>query len=195
MKKLIVLLLCALTLLSSAACGSGGGAADTSAPEAKTSEVADAAVSDIVDACVAAYSADTLPTIQYYRSGAGEDAEDYLDPGYAGVIFYDEYGADVTLLSSLDSYAMATPVGKRIFEIDIMKTKDAADNEAVLALYKERLDRKLQSDIVDYAPEEYPFLKSAEYYAVGNYVIFVSTTDNTVAKGVISDMLTPSAGE
>ena len=198
MKKFTAVLLCAaLTagLLSLSGCSSTNSASESSdGVSAKLSEsqsaVSDVPTDELLASAVAAYPSDEIPTLKYYRSSqTDENADDYLDPGYAGVLFYDEYGCDMPALDALDSYSMAVPDGRKAFEIDIMKAADEADVENIKAMLTERLARKDNGDLGTYAPEETPLVDGAEIFNVGKYVILASTSDNSIAKTAIENAL------
>lgn len=155
------------------------------------STAVDVDVKSLLTAALAGYTGSDMPELQYYYNDAAEDDDEYLDEGTAGVLFYDDFIADVSLLDSADSYAMAVPAGKRVFEIDVFKAPDSEKLADIKKLLEDRLSVKANGDVLNYTPEEEPMLDGAEVYTAGNFAILVATTDNTIAKNAISAALNP----
>ncbi|NLE12549.1 MAG: DUF4358 domain-containing protein [Clostridiales bacterium] len=155
------------------------------------STAVDVDVKSLLTAALAGYTGSDMPELQYYYNDAAEDDDEYLDEGTAGVLFYDDFIADVSLLDSADSYAMAVPAGKRVFEIDVFKAPDSEKLADIKKLLEDRLSVKANGDVLNYTPEEEPMLDGAEVYTAGNFAILVATADNTIAKNAISAVLNP----
>lgn len=190
MKKNALLLaaaLIAVCLASLSACGDNGAA--SAAADGPAAIIADVSADAVLDAAIAAYSADEIPPVKYYRSTAAEDSDEYLDPDYAGLLIYNEFGADTGVFTRLEGYAMCVPQGKNAFEIDVLKLADEADAAEALALLQERFNRKNNGEIETYVPEELPILDGVQYYAKGRYVIMICTSDNAKAVSAVEALI------
>ena len=174
----------------SSACGGSDDAQPAPGSPSGDAAVADVAADALLDAALAEYSDEEKPSkSNYYRSGAAEDAEGYLDPDYAGLLFLDEFGADTGVFTRLDSYAMFVPTGKDAFEIDVLKLSDESDADEAEALLKSRFDRKDNGEVQTYNPEQLPILEGVQYYRKGKYVIMICTPDNAKAVAAIENLL------
>lgn len=143
---------------------------------------------DLVTASVAAYKNSDVPDSLLFVSGAASDSVNYLDPDTAGLYFKGSYGADMSLLGTVD-YAIHMPNTKRVFEIDIFKVQSKSELAAAQKLLEERMVQKNNGDIQNYTPEEEPLLNAAEIYTTGNYAVLLATPDNTIARDIIENML------
>ncbi len=160
------------------------------------SENINVAPSDIIEKVVALYDSSTLPESIQFEKNVSEDDDKYLEPDMAGTYFYDEYAKEIPILSKLEDYCLYMPNSKRVFEVDILKVADKADIDEAKELLEARLALKNNGDVHTYAPDEVPYLEAAEIYNIGNYVILLATTDNSLARPVIEEMLSaPQSSE
>ncbi len=135
--------------------------------------------------------------VDVYYSDAGEDDDNYFDPGLAGQIFLGEYGAPLTEDGIITEYAHAIPSALFAFEIDIFKTADDAAADAVEALLETRFEMKmaLRSQIEHYLstnPEsanELKALDDMEIFRINNYVMLLATPDNQRVKNIVHTLL------
>ncbi|NLB15445.1 MAG: DUF4358 domain-containing protein [Clostridiales bacterium] len=194
-KTLIImsLILAALQLLLFTSCGSKT-TDDVQGDEAVTGSsetaVAEVAADILLDTAVAAYSADEIPNVKYYRSSISDsEADGYLDVDQAGQLLKGEYGVDFPEFNTLEEFAMIVPSGKNAFEIDILKVKDENDIETAMQILKDRLSLKDNGEIETYVPEEKPIIDGAEFYQKGRYVALICTADNSKAKAALDSLL------
>ncbi len=144
---------------------------------------------DLVKASVAGYETVEIPDSLLFVYGAEDDSANYLDPDTAGLYFKGVFGADMSVLNSLNDYAVHMPNTKRVFEIDIFVVHSAEKLTAAKELLENRLAQKNNGDIQNYTPSEVPLLNSAEIYTTGNYAILLATPDNSIARDIIKNML------
>ena len=151
---------------------------------------------DIADAIMAVYAQQDLPEsgFEYFFSRADENSENYIDSMFAGFLINGAY-APLDEFEYLSDCAFYIPVGRHIFEIDVLKSQDGKkENLKILKdVLTKRLDRKNSSDVLDYNSQEKPLLDSAEVITAGNYAFLLATTDNSKAEKVIKDMITEAA--
>jgi hypothetical protein len=146
---------------------------------------------EIADAVMALYGPEELPEagFEHFYSGADEDSENYIEAKYAGLLIDGAY-APLEEYEYFSDCAFYVPVGRRIFEVDVLKT--GPGDEKNLGALKEALERRLQtkrsSDVLTYTPEDAPLLENAKIVTVGSYVILLATTDNDKAIKAIKDM-------
>jgi len=143
---------------------------------------------EIVDAIIAAYPATDMPEMQYYYSGVDESSQNYLDPNMAGMLINSAY-APVPEFDYLLDYALDTPVGNHVFEVDVLRVKDVKDLDAVKGVLDSRMKTKNNGNIAFYVPEEQPLLDNAKVMTTGSYAILLATTDNSIGVKVINNML------
>jgi len=187
--KLIAALFILSLLLS--ACGTNGNN-NNGAAEADNSYTS----KEIADAIMAAYAQTDLPEsgFEYFFSGADENSDNYIDAMFAGFLINGAY-APLDEFKYFSDCAFYIPVGRHIFEIDVLKSQDGKkENLKILKeVLTKRLDRKNSSDVLDYNSQEKPLLDSAEVITAGNYAFLLATTDNSKAEKVIKDMITEAA--
>ena len=146
---------------------------------------------EIADAIIAAYGPDELPDagFEHFYSGADEDSENYIEAKYAGLLIDGAY-AELEEYEYFSDCAFYIPVGRRIFEVDVLKINPG--DEKNLGALKEVLERRLKSksgsDVLTYTPGDTPLLENAKVVTSGSYVILLATTDNSKAEKVINDM-------
>ena len=191
MKKLCCLILAVMTAASCAVLVSCGDSADTDAAGLVAEKVlADIPADVLLDAAVAAYSADELPNVKYYRSSVtDEDAEGYLDPDFAGQFFLNDFGADIPVFKNLSEYAMCVPQSKKAFEMIVFKLGDESDKEEAKKLLETRFSLKDSGDFGTYVPEEEEMLKNMQIIEKGKYLFMLCTTDNSKAIAAFESLL------
>ena len=178
MMKKIIFMLCIITaavLLFS--CDSGGGAV-----------INDISVNEILMSVIEGYESDSLPDTHIYMNDVVADAV-MIPDGMEGLMFNDEFGSDVPQLQYVETYAMIVPASYNVFEIVILKSVDGADMNELKTLLNNRLKVKNNGNIINYTPQEQPYLDNAEIHAIGNYAFLIATTDNKIAYDIISGML------
>ena len=147
---------------------------------------------EIVDAAIAAYPAGDVPDMEYFFSGAGEDSDNYLDPMVAGFLINGLFAA-LPEFGYLYDFAFDTPVGRRVFEIDVLRVKKSEMQNLDIAktLLETRLQTKMKmkGDVLVYVPGDAPLLDSAKVITVENYAILLATTDNSIAENIINNMM------
>lgn len=151
--------------------------------------VSSVSAAELVKASVAGYESADVPDSLLFVRGAAEDSANYLDSETAGLYFKGIYGADMTVFDSLADYAIHIPNTKRVFEIDILVTHSPDELVAAADLLESRLTVKNNGDIQNYTPAEVPLLESAEIFTTGNYAVLLATPDNSVARGIIDNLL------
>ncbi len=156
---------------------------------AGSTPVSSVSAAELVKASVAGYESADVPDSLLFVRGAAEDSANYLDSETAGLYFKGIYGADMTVFDSLADYAIHIPNTKRVFEIDILVTHSPDELVAAADLLESRLTVKNNGDIQNYTPAEVPLLKSAEIYTTGNYAVLLATPDNSVARGIIDNLI------
>ncbi len=146
----------------------------------------DMAASELAAKILAVYAEEDVPSLYTFLSGASEESENYLEAERAGLFFTGEYGNIPEFFGAQTDYAYLIPTGYYVFEIDVIRSNDAAAAEALLKL---RLAQKNNGDIEQYRPEELPQLEDAEIFSVGSYSFLLSTKDNAAARAVIDELL------
>jgi len=159
---------------------------------ASTTDINDVYTSkEIADAIMTVYAQEELPEagMEYFFSGADEKGANYLDPEKAGLLINGS-PMPVQEFDYLEDYALYTPMGKNIFEVDVFKVKKDEMNHfnAVKEILDKRLKRKDNGDVALYVPEDAPILANAKVMTVGSYVILLATTDNSRAENVMNNM-------
>ena len=147
----------------------------------------DVSVNDILTAAIEGYDSASLPDTHTYMNDIPE--------GMEGLMFNDEFGSDVPQLQSVESYAMIVPASYNVFEIAVLKSADSADISELKTLLSNRLKVKNNGNIINYTPQEQPYLDSAEIHTIGKYVFLLATTDNKIAFDIISGMLKSDSTE
>jgi hypothetical protein len=181
-KKLLSLLLAAILSTSVfAACSSGS--------KTVSEPTSDVELSVLLDAALAGYDKSVVPEGRSFLGGTAEGSDNYLDEATAGLYFAGEYGAEVKGLEDIKDYVFRFPVGYRVFEIDMIHVSDSSSVSGAEALLQARLNCKNNGNIEEYTPSEVPYLEAAEVYSTGNYVFLLATTDNSIARAIIKNML------
>ena len=178
MMKKIIFILCVITasvLLFS--CDDGGGAVTN-----------DISVNEILMSAIDGYESDSLPDTHIYMNDVIADAV-MIPDGMEGLMFNDEFGSDVPGLQYVEAYAMIVPASYNVFEIAVLKAVDGADMSELKTLLNNRLRVKNNGNIINYTPQEQPYLDNAEIHTIGNYAFLIATTDNKIAYDIISGML------
>ena len=138
----------------------------------KTAEIRDdVAVSDVSAAVAAVLGDDTLVSVP----------ETYYD------------GSMKMDVSTFDGYDVKiNSKGINIDEFGVFKAKDSSQVAAVEQAVKDYLQMRVDTWMVEYMPEEYPKLESAEIKTVGNYVMYaiLSDDDKTAAFEAFNKSLT-----
>ena len=145
----------------------------------------DISVNDILAAAIAGYDESTLPDTHTYMNDVVNDSTAIPD-GMEGALFNDEFGSEVPQLKFVDTYAMIVPASYNVFEITILKGSDVSELKTLL---NNRLNVKNNGNIINYNPQEQPYLDGAEIHVIGNYAFLLATTDNKIAFDIISGML------
>lgn len=144
---------------------------------------------------------DNSGNVDLYHSDAGEEDDNYFDPGLAGQIFLGEYGAPIANDGVITEYAHAIPSALFAFEIDIFKAADSASADKIETLLQTRMEIKsaLRSQIEHYlstnpdSANELKALDDMEIWRIGNYVLLLSTPNNALVKNTVSTRLGASA--
>ena len=146
---------------------------------------------EIADAIMAAYDPEEFPDtgFEHIYIGADEDSENYVDAKYAGLIIDRAY-APLEEYEYIYDLAFYTPVGRRMFEVDVLKVKPG--DEKSIAVLKGVLERRLRNksgEVITYEAQDTPLFENAKIITLGSYVILLATTDNDKAEKVINDMI------
>jgi len=148
----------------------------------------DISVNDILTAAIAGYDESSLPDTHTYMNDVVNETSAIPD-GMEGALFNDEFGSDVSQLQFVESYAMIVPASYNVFEITILKAADSANINELKTLLNNRLNVKNNGNIMNYAPQEQPYLDNSEIHVIGDYAFLLATTDNKIAFDIISGML------
>lgn len=155
MKKITVLLLCALMLVSLVACGGESDAGNA----ASGNVVSDNTVTlDVTAAYEKLTQAATLPEMLELDAGMMLD--------YCGIKEADVTAAKVLICA--DSL--------RTDEIWLIQAKDAAAADTIVKLAEKRLEKKGEESIT-YSPEQYAVVEKAELLRQGNFVALIVSPD------------------
>lgn len=139
---------------------------------------------ELLNAAVGAYDKNTIPNTVIYSSSVNP-----IPDGHEGLLFKDEAGSEVPDLNYAGSYAMIVPKSYNVFEIDIVRVTSKSNVNKIKNLLQDRLNVKNNGNILNYTPQEQPYLDNAEIFNIGNYVILIATHDNSIAYNKIYDML------
>jgi hypothetical protein len=147
---------------------------------------------EVADAIMAVYGEGEIPDegMEHFYSGADENSDNYLDAAFAGLLINGAYD-DLEEYGLLADCALYIPIGKHIFEIDVLKAAkgDKKSIDGLKGVLERRFERVKSSDVLVYAPEDAPLLENAKVMTAGVYVIFLATTDNGKAENIINEMI------
>lgn len=150
--------------------------------------VNDVAVNYILDSAIEGYDSSSLPDTHIYMNDVINNTS-LLPDGMDGLMFNDEFGSDVPQMQYVESYAMIVPASYNVFEIMIFKAANRSDVDELKSLLEQRLHVKNNGNIMNYTPQEQPYLDNAEIHVIGSYAFLLATTDNTIAYEIISSIL------
>ena len=161
------------------------------ASENKNGTVADGGLlaKELADAILAAYDKTDLPEagFEHFYSEADDTGEEFLDSKYAGLLINGAY-SELEEYESLKNFAFYIPIGRYMFEIDVIKA-GAGDNMSELkSVLEKRLQNKKSSDILTYQAADAPIIDNAKIVTSGNFLILVATQDNSKADKIIAEM-------
>lgn len=163
MKRIICLMLAALTCLT--ACAGGKTFADGTTCE------------DIMKAASGATEAPVAETVY-------TDAEGNLD-AYTLSLLADADFAECPEYGLLDGYAIYLALGTVTYEVAVLKAKDEAGVQSLYDLLERRKATLAAGDKGMYDPDFELRMEASQLYTDGLYVIFLLTEDNDAAKSAI----------
>lgn len=116
-----------------------------------------------------------------------ENELERLDDYYATL--YLGSGSDDIDLGKFESYCVVSVPAGSASEIGILKVKDTADIDAIIALVKAHFTR-IVGNFSSYIEKEAEIARNAEIRVAGNYIYYVATSDKDPIFNTIEALLT-----
>lgn len=169
MKKVSILLVLVLILLSFTSCTEDSGVS----------------AEELMREITSSYK-NIPPCRAELRFGAEMESRSYLSHKLAGIIYYGKKSENVRELNLLSDFVIRLPDDQSAFEIHVLKVKNLSNREEVIELCQRRIKMLQKSEVYLYVPEAYEEnIAGATVYTKGNFVILLITPDNQKAINAI----------